>query len=79
MYKEEGISVPVTPIAMLGTQVPFLVPAKIKVKIGEPMYITDYLAEEFAETVDKFREALEKRVKALILDIIFLGSHLQKV
>jgi 1-acyl-sn-glycerol-3-phosphate acyltransferase len=76
MYKEEGISVPVTPIAMLGTHVPFLVPTKIRVKIGEPMYITDYLAGEFAETVDKFREALEKRVKALILDIIFLGSHL---
>ncbi len=76
MYKEEGISVPVPPIAMLGTQVPFLVPAKIRVKIGEPMYITDYLAGEFAETVDKFREALEKRVKALILDIIFLGSNL---
>ncbi|NIM59797.1 MAG: hypothetical protein GTO16_12790 [Candidatus Aminicenantes bacterium] len=78
MYKEEGISVPVTPIAMLGTQVPFLVPAKIKVKIGEPMYITDYLAGEFAETVDRFRDALEKRVKALILDILFLGSKLQK-
>jgi hypothetical protein len=76
MYKEEGISVPVTPIAMLGTQVPFLVPTKIRVKIGEPMYITDYLAGEFAETVDKFREALEKRVKTLILDIIFLGSNL---
>ena len=76
MYKEEGISVPVTPIAMFGTQVPFLVPAKIKVKIGEPMYITDYLAGEFAETVDKFRDALEKRVKTLILDIIFLGSNL---
>ncbi len=79
MYKEEGISVPVTPIAMLGTQVPFLVPAKIKVKIGEPMYVTDYLAGEFAETVDRFRDALEKRVKALILDIIFLGQDLQKV
>ncbi len=50
MYKEEGISVPVTPIAMLGTHVPFLVPTKIRVKIGEPMYITDYLAGEFAET-----------------------------
>ncbi len=76
MYKEEGISVPVTPVAMLGTHVPFLVPAKIRVKIGEPMYITDYLAGEFAETVDRFREALEKRVKTLILDIIFLGSNL---
>jgi hypothetical protein len=40
------------------------------------MYITDYLAGEFAETVDKFRDALEKRVKTLILDIIFLGSNL---
>ena len=70
LYKEGGISVPVTPIAIFGTHVPFLIPAKIKVNVGESMYITDYLAEGFTETVNRFREALEKRVKTLILDII---------
>ena len=70
LYREEGISVPVTPIAIFGTHVPFLIPAKIKVNVGKPMYITDYLAGEFTETVNRFREALEKRVKILILDIL---------
>ena len=70
LYKEEGISVPVTPIAIFGTHVPFPIPAKVKVNVGEPMYITDYLAGGFTETVNRFREALEKRVKTLILDLI---------
>jgi len=70
LHESEGLSVPVTPIAIFGTQVPFLIPAKIKVNVGEPMYITDYLAGEFTETVDRFREALEKRVKTLIYDIL---------
>ena len=68
LYKKDGISVPVTPIAMFGTHVPFLIPAKIKVNVGEPMYITDYLGDDFTETVNRFREALEKRVKILLAE-----------
>jgi len=68
LYKKDGISVPVTPIAMFGTHVPFLIPAKIKVNVGEPMYITDYLGDDFTETVNRFREALEKRVRALLAE-----------
>lgn len=68
LYKKDGISVPVTPIAMFGTHVPFLIPAKIKVNVGEPMYITDYLGDDFTETVNRFREALEKRVKTLLAE-----------
>jgi len=68
LYKKDGISVPVTPIAMFGTHVPFLIPAKIKVNVGEPMYITDYLGDDFTETVNRFREALEKRVRTLLAE-----------
>lgn len=68
MFKEEGIRVPVTPIAFFGTHVPLLIPAKIKINVGEPMYINDYLASEFNESVNRFREALERRVKDLFAE-----------
>lgn len=67
---KEGILVPVTPIATFGTHLPFLVPGKIKINIGEPMFISDYLADGFTETVNRFREAMEKRVKSLFLEIL---------
>jgi len=70
MYKEEGISVPVTPLAIIGTQVPFLVPAKIKVNVGEPMHITNYISGGFSETVQRFRDALEMRVQSLLEELI---------
>lgn len=70
LYEKEGISVPVTPIALYGTHIPFLIPGKIKINVGKSMYITDYLSGGFTETVEKFRKALEKKVKALILDIL---------
>lgn len=70
LYKEEGMSVPVTPVAMFGTQVPFLVPTKVKVNVGEPMYIKDYLGEGFEESVEKFRKALEGCVKNLFFDLL---------
>jgi len=68
MFKDEGIRVPVTPVAFFGTHVPVLIPAKIKVNVGEPMFITDYLASEFAESVNRFKEALERRVKDLFTE-----------
>jgi len=70
LFQEEGMKIPVTPIAMFGTQTPLLVPAKIKVNIGQPMYITDYLGDGIDETVDRFREALENRVKMLLTEVL---------
>ncbi len=70
LHKHEGISIPVTPVAMFGTQVPFLVPTKIKINVGEPMYITDYLGDGFTDSVERFREALEENVKRLLFDIL---------
>ncbi|MFB0564810.1 MAG: lysophospholipid acyltransferase family protein [Candidatus Aminicenantaceae bacterium] len=65
LYENEGISVPVTPLAFFGTQYPFMIPSKIKVNVGTPLYITDYLGKGGEETIDKFKDALEERVKVL--------------
>jgi hypothetical protein len=46
------------------------IPGKIKVNIGEPMYIADYMADGFAATVEKFRAAMERRVKGLFMELI---------
>lgn len=70
LYIEKGISVPVTPVAIFGTHLPYVVPGKIKVNIGKPIYIMDYLADGFEQTVNRFRAAMEKRVRALLLELI---------
>jgi 1-acyl-sn-glycerol-3-phosphate acyltransferase len=70
LFKDEGINVPVTPLAIFGTHYPFLVPVKIRVNVGEPMFITDYLREGWSDPIEKFREALEKRVKSLFGQLV---------
>lgn len=70
LLQENNISVPVTPLAMYGTQTPWLIPAKILVNVGEPMYIADHLGRGHDESIENFRGALERRVKALFLDLI---------
>lgn len=72
LYKNDGISVPVTPLAFFGTHIPFMIPAKIRINVGYPMYIRDYMREEEEEemAIEKFRKALEERVKSLFLEII---------
>lgn len=70
LFREKGIRVPVTPIAFFGTHAPILIPAKIRVNVGEPMYITDYIEEEITESVNRFMEAMERRVKDLFAENI---------
>lgn len=70
LYVEDHISVPVTPVAMFGTQLPFLIPNKIKVSVGEPMFISDYMADGIAASVERFRVAMERKVKDLLMDLI---------
>jgi 1-acyl-sn-glycerol-3-phosphate acyltransferase len=70
LYKNEGISVPVTPLAMFGTHRPFFIPGKIKVQVGEPMYISDYMRGGFDETIERFRSALEKTINSLFFKIL---------
>jgi len=65
LYVEEDVSVPVTPMAIFGTHIPFAVPKTIIVNVGQPMCVKDYLVEGAEETIERFRAALEARVKTL--------------
>ena len=68
---QEGIKVPITPVAIFGTHIPLLVPAKVKVNVGPAMYISDYSQLGFSEAINKFKEDLEKRVKMLLAESLF--------
>jgi len=70
LLKEDRISVPVTPLAIHGTQLPFLIPGTIRVNVGRPMFINNYLEDGMKETVERFRSALEETVKVLFMELI---------
>lgn len=76
LYQEEEIAVPVTPVAMFGTHKPWVVPGKIKVKVGGPMLITDYLSDDLKGTALRFKNALERRVQDLLMDLIKSGDSI---
>lgn len=70
LYKEEGLVVPVTPLAFFGTHRLWVTPGTIKVSVGAPMNIIPYMSDDFDRSVEEFRKALEERVKALFLELI---------
>ena len=70
LYTHGGISVPVTPLAIFGTHRPLFTPGKIKVRVGEPMYVSDYMGGGFDETIERFRSAIEKRINALFFETL---------
>jgi len=70
LYTEDNMPVAVTPLAFFGTQSPVFIPGKIKVNIGEPMYIADYMADGFTASVEKFRMAMERKVRDLFMELI---------
>ncbi|MEW5902222.1 MAG: hypothetical protein AB1715_12230 [Acidobacteriota bacterium] len=70
LQTEHGISVPVTPLAIYGTQKPWGIPARIGVNVGEPMFIASYLSSDFRRSVEDFKNALEARVKSLFLELV---------
>jgi 1-acyl-sn-glycerol-3-phosphate acyltransferase len=70
LHDEHGVSVPITPLAMYGTQKPWAIPSRIWVKVGEPMMIDPYMSGDFNRTVGDFRDALESRVKSLFYELI---------
>jgi 1-acyl-sn-glycerol-3-phosphate acyltransferase len=65
LYKERGLSVPVTPMSIFGTHIMWGVPATIKVNVGRPMLIKDHWTGEEVSTVERFRAALERTVSGL--------------
>jgi len=70
MHERFGIHVPVTPLAMYGTQLPFLIPGKVLMNVGRPMYVADHLGGGFEEIVARFKNALEATVHKLFLELI---------
>jgi 1-acyl-sn-glycerol-3-phosphate acyltransferase len=68
LFHEEGLSVPVTPLSIFGTHYLWGVPGRIKVNVGEPMYIREYWSGSETDSIEKFRAALEKRTAGLLLD-----------
>ena len=70
LYREDGIVVPVTPLAMFGTHKPWVTPGTIKVNVGAPMNILPHMSDNLSQSIEGFRKALEVRVKALFLELI---------
>jgi 1-acyl-sn-glycerol-3-phosphate acyltransferase len=70
LYRSEGLEIPVTPLVMFGTHLPLFFPTTIRVNVGKPMYVTDYITESFEETVEKFRAAIEAKINYLFFQII---------
>jgi hypothetical protein len=70
LYKEDGVIVPVTPLAMFGTHWPWVTPGTIRVNVGVPMNILPHLSDDPDASIDAFRQALEEQVKRLFLELI---------
>jgi 1-acyl-sn-glycerol-3-phosphate acyltransferase len=70
LHVRSGLAVAVTPLAFLGTHRPLLVPARVKLNVGPPMFVRDYLAGDAGETVERFRAALEERVRDLFFELL---------
>jgi 1-acyl-sn-glycerol-3-phosphate acyltransferase len=70
LYENDGLKVPVTPVVIFGTHLPLFFPTTIRVNVGKPMYVTDYLGDSFTDTVEKFRSAIEVKANALFFQII---------
>jgi len=68
LYKESGLSVPVTPLSIFGTHIMWGVPATVKVNVGKPLYIKDHWAGDEVSTIERFRSTLERTVSGLLLE-----------
>ncbi|MDD8025544.1 MAG: hypothetical protein PHI34_03440 [Acidobacteriota bacterium] len=70
LLEKEGLHVPVTPLAFFGTHVAWLVPFTIRLNIGAPIYIRDYLGGGRDASILRFKAAQEARVLELFKDIL---------
>jgi 1-acyl-sn-glycerol-3-phosphate acyltransferase len=70
LLNEHDLNIPVTPLAMFGTHYPWIQPARIRIHVGEPLFIKSYMGTDMVESVNRFKEALELRVRRMMLDIL---------
>jgi 1-acyl-sn-glycerol-3-phosphate acyltransferase len=75
LYEQEGLEVPVTPMAIFGTHHAWGVPTPIRINIGEPMFVSGDPRGDRAEAIRRFRERLETRVRQLLMDSLRNGRH----
>lgn len=73
LHEQDGLEVPVTPVAILGSHLAWPVPSRVRVHIGEPMFITEDLRADRERSVRNFRDRLEARVKLLFRDALRAG------
>ncbi len=66
--EKEGLSVPITPISIFGTHYPWGVPGRIRVNVGEPIYIRDHVKGDDDATIDAFRVGLHRRIEGLLIE-----------
>ena len=67
---EDGLSVPVTPVAIYGAQRPWIIPGRILVGAGPALYARDHVDGDFDASVLRFKAALETAVQGLFFDLI---------
>ncbi|MHB8054985.1 MAG: lysophospholipid acyltransferase family protein [Candidatus Aminicenantales bacterium] len=63
---EEGLDVPVVPLSIFGTQRAWGIPGRVRVNIGPPLFMRDYLGGDRAIAVERFRTALQTAVDKLL-------------
>ena len=68
MKAGEGLDIPVVPLSIFGTQRAWGIPGKIRVNVGLPLYIRDFLGGDINETVERFRAALQEAVERLLVE-----------
>jgi len=67
---EYGLDVPVVPFSIFGSQRMWGIPGKIRVNIGPPMFIKDWLGPDSETSVERFRAALQAAVEDRLIETL---------
>lgn len=65
---EYGLDVPVVTFSIFGSQRMWGIPGKIRMNIGPPMFIKDWLGPDSETSVERFRAALQGNVERLLVE-----------
>jgi 1-acyl-sn-glycerol-3-phosphate acyltransferase len=68
LKSENGLDVPVVPLSIFGSQRMWGIPGKIRVNIGPPLFVKDYLGPDGETSVERFRAALQAAVELRLVE-----------